>query len=107
MKPIPSLFITLLSLPMLSVGCYESPNRYEAVNNGQGGVNLVRVPKQPTDSTPAVPPTPPTPTESIPATSQPAVAAPLQPDVAQLQARVRQLEIENAQLRRAGATTSP
>lgn len=84
-------FVWLIA-PLLAVGagCYESPNRYEAVNNGQGGVNLVRVPKtaDEIDDSPA------------PATSQPTS------EVQQLQAEVKELQAENAQLRR-NATTSP
>jgi hypothetical protein len=77
-------------------GCVHTPYRYEVHDTGEGSVRVDRVPKEPAETT--VTTTPP------PAT---AATSTEQQRIAELQAQVRALSVENQKLRQAVPTTTP
>jgi hypothetical protein len=81
-------------LAMLSA-CYEPPYRYDIRGNGQGGIDIQKVPKEnPAPPAPAAPPPAPSP------------AVDQQQRINELESRVRDLSAENEKLKRQMPTTT-
>jgi len=78
----------------LITACYQSPNRFDVRGNGQGGVDVKRVPREPA------------PAPSSPATFTTAPTTAPRSHEEELEARVRELEAENQRLRQQ-PTTAP
>jgi hypothetical protein len=106
------------ALSMLTA-CWEPPYRYDVRGNGEGGVDIQKVPKeQPAPPAAPAPPPPLAPVLTAPAPPQPPPPTPVvtppsppstvdqQQKIQELESRVRQLSAENEKLKQQ-STTAP
>jgi hypothetical protein len=93
---------------MMLSACYEPPYRYDIRGNGEGGVDIQKVPKEhpPAPAPPESVATPPPPAPPAVVVPQPPPTADQQQRINELESRVRDLSAENEKLKRQ-STTAP